>query len=236
MSKGIALRYHRVSTDAQLDHVSLENQSDLTLQLSSSLGYEGSKEYVWDEVGLSIDPDRLGLLQLRSAINDPRVKVMYGPAFSSGCTPLVTAGLLCEGRGTATNRCGGHRPGFYPIPTDAGGEGGMPMGKREEGRENPEKRAEPREIEPSDAAPDQAEEFPRMVVFDDTASAPSDGIAGTVLSGKADASEPLENTADDVVMDTGWYDHRGWNVRVVVLGGVPNRNRRRWFQRRLMNN
>ena len=108
------------------------------------------------------------------------------------------------------------------------------MGKRKEGRERPEKRAEPREIDPSDAAPDQAEEFPRMVVSDDTASAPSDGIPGTVPSGESVSSEPTENTAGDVVMDTGWYDHRGWNVRVVVLGGAPNRHRRRWFQGRVM--
>ncbi len=122
----------------------------------------------------------------------------------------------------------------YPVALDADGDGGMPMGKRKEGRERLGKQAEPREIGPSDAAPDQAEEFPRMVVFDDTASVPWDGIPGGVLSGEADSSEPSENTAGDVVMDTGWYDHRGWNVRVVVLGGPPNRNRRRWFQGRLM--
>ena len=80
-SKGIAVRYHRVSTDPQAENVSLENQSDLTLKLSWSEGYEDRKEYVLDEVGLSIDPDRFGLIWLRSAIKDPDVKavIAYDP-------------------------------------------------------------------------------------------------------------------------------------------------------------
>ena len=171
--------------------------------------------------------------------HQPQFVKQSGDAAGAGrvCCPVPVVGIV--GRLCKSWRLV-HRlavvPSFvcYLVTLDADGGGDMHMGKRKEGRERPEKRAEPREIEPSDAAPDQAEEFPRMVVVDDTALAPSDGIPGEVRSGRADVSEPPENTAGDVVMDTGWYDHRGWNVRVKVIGGPPNRNRRRWFQGRLM--
>ena len=108
----------------------------------------------------------------------------------------------------------------FPITPHASAEGGMPMANKNQGRHGPQKKLEPHRFEPRNAAPDRTEEFPEPVVSDDTASEMT----------LADIAEVADKS---LVMDTGWYDSKGWNVRVVVLGGAPARHRRTWFQGRM---
>ena len=111
----------------------------------------------------------------------------------------------------------------YLVTLDAGGEGGMPMGKRKEGRERPEKRAEPREIDPSDAAPEPEPSETEPIRAHDSKS------AGAPIA-EAPDSLGAYLPAGPVVYDSGWRDvaQSDVSVRVVFAEGPPNAYLRAW--------
>ena len=89
---------------------------------------------------------------------------------------------------------------------------------------------EPRELGPYTAAPDQSGVSPQPVMSDDNPSSLDGQIGGLPAGAETERGNDTPSVSDDTVMDTGWYRHRDWHVRVVVLGGGPDRQRRRWFQ------
>ena len=103
------------------------------------------------------------------------------------------------------------------------------MKRQISGRLRPEKE-EPREIGPCTAAPDQSEVSPQPVIADDTSCGWDGQIGGLPTGAECESESGVQGVSDDTMMDTGWYRHRDWHVRVVVLGGGPDRHRRRWFQ------
>lgn len=103
------------------------------------------------------------------------------------------------------------------------------MDQQKPGGGSPGKKSEPRGIEPQPAARDQKGSRPQSVFCDDNATGDVGQTVGSspaVETGSQAGNRELER---DSVMDTGWQEHRGWKVRMVVLGGGPDAHRRAWF-------
>ena len=108
------------------------------------------------------------------------------------------------------------------------------MIEQKTGRVRPVRKTEPREIGPYAATPDQAEVKPEPVVFNDTGIDLERQIAADSLDATPDSGSGPGGNGGNVLTETGWYDHEGWEVQVIVLGGAPCPYRRRWFQKLLM--
>ncbi len=85
-------------------------------------------------------------------------------------------------------------------------------------------KAAPREIEESTAAPDPDEAQLGPAVAD------VNSTGGELSTGVEDV-DGWNEEGRDVVADSGRYRDQGMTVRVVVLGGVPDRRRWSWLQR-----
>lgn len=108
------------------------------------------------------------------------------------------------------------------------------MDRKRSGRKRPEELMEPRELLPYTAAHDQAEVIPEPVFLKDTSTGFDGQIAGDSPGVQPETGVGSDGDDRNVLMDTGWYAHGEWEVRVVVLGGPPSTYRRRWFQGMLM--
>ena len=99
------------------------------------------------------------------------------------------------------------------------------MGRRKEGRARPEKQAEPREIGPSDAAPE-----PEQLETGPIRTHHSKSFGSPIL----DRSDPFEAylPEEPIVYDSGWscIPEVGTWVRVVFGEGPSNQSLRDWVR------